>query len=189
MDFLMPDFTVLTACSRPSNLPHLAEALAAIPNPHGYTLHWWVIFDAAEPGPVPDVPGWATVATCHRSPGNWGHAHVNLALDMIDSGLIWILDDDNLPHPDLLACQYEPDTLTLIGQQVDRDRVRIPQPSAGNVDKAQIVADRAIVGEIRLPLDCFGDGKFVELLYAAHPEALRIDPTIRAFYNRLAWPQ
>lgn len=187
----MPDFTVLTACSRPGNLPRLAEALASIPNPHGYALRWWVIFDAAEaaPWPGPGVPGWEVSTMAHRSPGNWGHAHVNLALDLLDSGLIWILDDDNLPHPDLLTCQYEPNTLTLIGQQVAADRVRVPQPSAGNVDKAQIVADRAIVGEIRLPLDCFGDGRFVELLYAAHPEALRIDPAVRSYYNRLAWPE
>jgi hypothetical protein len=183
----MPDFTVLTACSRPDNLPRMAEALKAQVNPHGYALHWWVIFDAAEPGPVPDVPGWSVAAMAHRSPGNWGHAHVNLALDMIGSGLVWILDDDNLPHPDLLTCQYEPNTLTLIGQQVDANTVRVPAPSAGNVDKAQIVADRAIIGDIRMPLDCFGDGKFVELLYAAHPESLRIDPTIRSNYNAISW--
>jgi hypothetical protein len=185
----MPHFTVVTACSRPGNLPRLAEALASIPNPHGYTLSWWVIFDAPEAGDVPDVPGWSVYALAHHAPGSWGHEQANCALDWIPGGFVWILDDDNLPHPDLLTCQYEPNTLTLIGQQVDANTVRVPQPSAGNVDKAQIVVDRAIVGDTRLPLDCFGDGKFVELLYAAHPEALRIDPTVRAFYNRLTWPQ
>ena len=184
----MPDFTVLTACSRPANLPRLAEALADLPNPHDYALSWWVIFDAVEPGAVPDVPGWSIRSMAHRSPGNWGHDHVNLALDWLRSGFFWILDDDNLPHPDLLTCRYEPGTIALIGQQVTADYVRVPEPACGKVDKAQIVADRAAVGDIRLPLDCFGDGRFVEMLFAARPESLRIDPEVRSFYNRLAWP-
>lgn len=184
----MPDFTVVTACSRPGNLPRLARSLASLANPHGYGLRWWVIFDADAPGEVPPAKGWAIEAAALPSPGNWGHAQANLALDRISHGFVWILDDDNLPHPDLLACRYEPNTLTLIGQQVTADNVRIPQPACGLVDKAQIVADRAAIGDIRMPLDCFGDGRFVELLYAAHPEALRIDPTVRANYNRLTWP-
>ncbi len=184
----MPPFTVLTACSRPANLPALAEALAALSNPHGYSLAWWVIFDAIDPGDVPAVPDWTVRAMAMRSPGNWGHDQTNLALDWLASGFLWILDDDNLPHPDLLTCRYEPSTITLIGQQVTADTVRVPQPAAGLVDKAQIVADRAAVGDIRLPLDCFGDGRFVEMLFAARPEAFRIDPTARAFYNRIQWP-
>lgn len=184
----MPDFSVLTACSRPGNLPRLAESLAALPNPYGYDLVWVVVFDAPEVGPVPDVPGWSVLASAHHAPGNWGHAQVNRALDTIESGWIWILDDDNLAHPDLLTCAYEPGTFTLIGQEVTPHYFRVPQPSAGNVDKAQIVADREAIGDIRMPLDCFGDGRFVELLHAARPESLRIDPTVRAYYNRLAWP-
>lgn len=184
----MPPFTVITACSRPGNLPALAEALAALSNPHGYDLAWWVIFDAASVGPVPDVPGWEIRVMPSYSPGNWGHAQANLALDMIEAGFVWILDDDNLPHPDLLTCRYEPGTITLIGQQVTADYVRVPEPACGKVDKAQIVADRAAVGDTRLPLDCFGDGRFVEMLFAARPESLRIDPEVRSFYNRLAWP-
>lgn len=181
-------FTAITACSRPDNLPALAASLAALPNPHGYELHWWVVFDAPEAGPVPDVPGWTVHVLAHREPGNWGHAQANRAMDEIRDGFVWILDDDNLAHPGLLACRYEPGTVTLIGQQVSADSVRVPAPSAGNVDKAQIVADRAVVGDVRLPLDCFGDGRFVELLHAARPEATRIDPEVRAFYNRLQWP-
>jgi len=184
----MLPFTVITACSRPQNLPALAEALASLTNPHGYALAWWVVFDAASVGGVPEVPGWDVQVLASYSPGNWGHAQANLALDMIEAGFVWILDVDNLPHPDLLTCRYEPGTITLIGQQVTADYVRVPEPACGKVDKAQIVADRAAVGDIRLPLDCFGDGRFVEMLFAARPESLRIDPEVRSFYNRLAWP-
>jgi len=186
----MPPFTIITACSRPANLPALASPLAALRNPHGYSLAWWVIFDAPEAraGGGPKVPGWEVSTMAHHEPGNWGHAQFNRALDWLTDGHFWILDDDNLPHPDLLTCRYEPGTITLIGQQVTSDYVRIPEPACGKVDKAQIVADRAAVGDIRLPLDCFGDGRFVEMLFAARPESLRIDPEVRSFYNRLAWP-
>ena len=183
----MPHFTVVTACSRPGNLPRLAEALATIPNPHSYTPHWVVVFDAPEIGDVPPAGGWHIWPMAHHAPGSWGHAQANRALDLIGGGFVWILDDDNLPHPDLLARQYEPGTVTLIGQQVTADYVRIPEPACGKVDKAQVVADRAAIGDIRLPLDCFGDGRFVELLHAARPEAFRIDPTVRAYYNRTRW--
>lgn len=181
-------FSVITACSRPDNLPALAEALASLPNPHGYSLEWWVIFDAPEPGPVPEVPGWTVHVLAHHAPGSWGHEQANRAMDAIGSGWVWILDDDNLPHPDMLRCRYEPGTVNLVGQQVTSETVRVPQPHAGLVDKAQIIADLSAVGDIRMPLDCFGDGRWVEALHAARPEAFRIDPAVRAYYNRLRWP-
>lgn len=181
-------FSAITACSRPDNLPALAAALAALPNPHGYALEWWVVFDAPEAGPVPDVPGWSVSVMVHHAPGSWGHEQANRAMDAIGSGLVWILDDDNLPHPDMLRCRYEPGTINLVGQQVAADVVRVPQPAAGLVDKAQIIADLAAVGSIRMPLDCFGDGRWVEAMYAANPGAFRLDPAVRTYYNQLRWP-
>lgn len=172
---------IITPCSRPENLPALAESIAACPNPHGYPLTWWVVFDADEPGPVPTIPG-VTVSLSHREPG-WGHAQRNFALEQIRSGLVATLDDDNLLHPGFLSHRYEPGRAYLLTQ--DRgDRILIPEPRVTQVDSGQIVIDRGLIGGRRFPLGYCGDGEFVEALAAAGVGFER-PGGVRAWYNRI----
>jgi hypothetical protein len=191
------NLAVVTAVSRPENLgaifPHVRRG-AAVP---GLTLTWYVVHDAvAVARPLPDRPAWVVEEAFHR-PGTVGKAQVNHVLRTHLAGrdtFVWVLDDDNLPHPDFFlafrnAAALHPDAHGFaFAQEVRPGAVRRVSPQsmrACHIDQAQYVWSARGCGGALLPEGYVGDGQFVEALYHAHPERWVLDDRVLTYYNRL----
>lgn len=148
---------VLTAVTRPENLPKLAASLDP----------------ATELG---IAVCWRTRADPERQ-HEGGQALKNEMLDDDDDpeGWVYILDDDNIAHPQffaqLLAClEAHPDArMIAIAQQhrsgwvrqVNRQMLR-----QTHVDAGQVVIRKDAIGDQRIPLDYCGDGAWIEAIAA-----------------------
>jgi hypothetical protein len=167
---------VLTACTRPENLPALAASLAPAAAA-GVDLHWHVGFDLER-----------------RHPG--GQGVKNALLDDVADGWVWILDDDNTAAPGFFAAlarvvarEEAPVWLVACAQRtaggvryVSRGTLR---PT--HVDTAQLVARRDVIGAQRIPEHYCGDGEWIAALAAGIPDAAIVylnDPVV-VTYNAL----
>jgi len=183
---MKPKLTVVTPCSRPQNLARLAESLREAES--HFDLQWLVVHDCRSsmcdiPPPAPTFGKWSwTIMHAASGPGQVaGHAQVNHALDRINEGLVWRLDDDNLPVPGFFKALNEAEQdfpnvdVFLFGQHAigryDEARwptgVAPPTPLTGVMDSAQFVFRREALGGLRFqPDDYKADGAFIEALVA-----------------------
>lgn len=184
---------IVTPVTRPNNLECIHNSITrsfrrALPN-------WWVVFDAAAKfTPLP--PSWRNVVFWGPGPNRAGIAGYqlrNFALELICSGWVYFLDDDNLVHPNLEtawlgAVKEHPDAKWFIFRQVRRSgevylRPHCP-PRIGLVDVGQcIIAVDALRG-YRFREDRYdADGELFQRMAAAVPPVC-IDEEA-TFYNAL----
>mgnify|MGYP001202445677 CR=1 FL=1 len=177
---------IITPCTRAQNLPIISQSIN-IPRA-SYT--WWIVFDA-EPGSIPHhlIPKNARALYHHNSKSVVGHAQRNYALQFIDDGLVYFLDDDTTLHPDLYAetCthdmqhdfihfdQQNPDGTKRIGGKVE----------VNHIDTGSAVVSRQLIGNTRFRTDLYNaDGYFWKTIVqkATHP---RYIPKALSTYNAL----
>jgi hypothetical protein len=196
---------IITACSRPENLPRIATALA---HPAPFEVKWWVSVDAGvDRGETPAIKPWpgewprgltlALWLSTHR--GTWGGAQRNDCLDQIEdrSEWVWHLDDDNLPHPRFweVASQAIADHPKATGLIFHQQRFDgwppgptgiLPNDQSQGVDTAQFLFRRSAIGNIRWRTDRYDhDRLFFEAVAAANPgQIVRIDE-VCTYHNAL----
>lgn len=133
---------VLTAVSRPENLPRIAESLAtAVVKAPNVKVCWrW---------------GWDLE---RRHVG--GQAVKNALLDDVEDGWVWILDDDTLVHPDVLTVVqgYENAEAVVVAQQRTDGRVLWGELVVGSIDVGQVFLRRHLIVDHRIPETYDGDG-------------------------------
>ena len=162
---------ILTAVSRPENLPRIAESLAeAALRAPAVNVHWHWRFD-----------------TARRHVG--GQALKNEMLEEVSDGWVWVLDDDTLAHKDILqlASSFSNRDAIVFSQlrtdgrvlSAHRDNV-IP----GSVDIGQGFLRRELIAEHRIPDDYNGDGLFLQ---AVLPGAdVLYHPAVASLHNAIS---
>lgn len=175
----------LTPSARPENLPQVAEALAvAHGNAPDVDLQWHVSIDQHRQ----HVGGWALR---------------NRMLDRIDDGWIWLLDDDTLAHPDVLARAYanhrKADVVVWSqderpasfppGRAVEGElwngELRDKVPSGDSVfDAGMAVFQRKLLGAYRFELNHSADGYLWDFLLGRTRRIVYLDEVL-CHYNRL----
>ncbi len=165
---------ILTAITRPENLPALAASLTGA-LAHGVAVCWHWLADSE-----------------HAAIG--GQALKNQMLDAIADGWVWVLDDDNTAHPDFFdvlsqAAREHPDARAFVlSQELPGGTVRHADAAAmrvDHVDIAQVVLRRDLIGDARLDLSYGGDGMLIEQLHRHYPtDFVYIDRPV-CYYNRL----
>jgi hypothetical protein len=160
---------VLTAVSRPENLPRVAESLsAAAMNVPDVKVCWHWRFDLER-----------------KHVG--GQALKNEMLDEIEEGWVWVLDDDTEAHPDVLGAKdFEAYDAVVFSQVRSDGRVLLAAPEnvvPGSIDINQAFLRRDLIGDLRIPIHYDGDGMFLNavlkqgnVLY--HPAALSLHNSI-----------
>ena len=194
---------VITPCSRPENLPVLASSMVA-GNVY-FKLHWWVV-----PDPILNdvVSAGCTFAygelhLCKLPKKKQldcvaGKAQVNHALDLIQARptaeeWVWVLDDDNVAHPDffrsLRTATLDDDVKAVAFAQLSKSGgVRAVAPTAMkecSVDQAQFVLRRDLIGDARYLLKYTADGEFAERLHWRDPAAWQFCNEPVTYYNWL----
>lgn len=146
---------VLTAITRPENLPRLSASLDAAFE-SGVEICWHTRTD-------PD----------RQFVGGQALKNEMLDDDNDSDGWVWILDDDNIAHPDLftalMACvKARPEARLIVIAQQHRTRY-IRRASRQmlrqtHVDAGQVVIRRDAIGERRIPPHYCGDGEWIETI-------------------------
>ncbi|WP_439623382.1 glycosyltransferase [Gemmata sp.] len=182
--------TVVTPLSRLLNLPALEETVAAMRAASRWPVRWYVVFDPAV-APRPVLGAWRTGSASGNNA--FGNAARNRAIDDIDAGWVYFLDDDNTVHPTLVPALYRAaDDSTAPGfvvRLLNRDgSERLPaRPDAGvgEIDTAQFVWDRSAIGGVRWELNRYdADGDFFYQV-RARAGVPRIAAGGAAYYNAL----
>lgn len=152
-----PSLNIITPCSRPENLSRIWFYLnTRIPS---FDVKWHVIFDGSHVPSPPEVPGAVYVASESRR--NQGSDQRNNGLEQISEGLVWFLDDDNIPHPDFdkalrecLASAPSADVYAFGQTNAWGIPIRLATPEnmrKSGVDMAQLVIRRDAIGGARFP--------------------------------------
>lgn len=182
---------IITPCSRPYNLKKLYESI-------DFSCEWWIIFDSKtfqfqdfKPKNGIEVEiNYGAIAG-----GVAGKSQINFALDRITSGWVYVLDDDNLVHPDFKHL-LKWDEFTggaqgiIFSQQLSEGAVR--HNHAGNIkicqiDQAQFLLKRSLIGDRRYLNSYEADGMFISKLYRENPGKFIITNEVLSYYNRLTW--
>ncbi len=194
-----PVLHVITPCSRPENLPLLADSLRGAET--FFDLHWQIVLDGSKNLVLPNAADFAfsrqvwTSVTGRDEYNVGGKAAVNQGLDSCTDGWVWVLDDDNLAHPKFFPTLAEyiqavPAARAFAfaqGSKVGGVRPCGPEwMKECSIDQAQFVIRRDLIGELRYPLRYTGDGAFAELVYQHSPSAWRFCPEVVTYYNWLA---
>ena len=153
---------ILTACSRPSGLTRLADAIASAPA--CLQVVWHVGFDL----------------DCQHI---GGQAVKNRLLDEVQDGWVWVCDDDNLPVPGFFAwlTQQAPADLLLFAQRRQGRIAAAAAPRLDETDIAQAVIARTLIETCRIPEVYNGDGLFLVALAAQTSNIVLIDQPLTAY--------
>jgi hypothetical protein len=185
-----PQLTIITPYSRPGNLQRMlpgVERCRAV-----FDVHWMIVHDGSMP--LEGYPDWILPQSYHPPDPVAGKAQINYALETIETGWVWVLDDDNVVHPDFARNLQEmlvahPEAKAFVFAQICGNSIRGVGPHLVrecSIDQAQFVLRRNFIGHYRYPVKYTGDGAFVEMLHAIEPQAFRFCPTPSVYYNALS---
>jgi glycosyltransferase involved in cell wall biosynthesis len=197
-----PLFNIITRCSRTKNLLSVKDSIFnQSPN-----VIWHVYFDTLhlkdiDADLLTELQDPNIKITFKKSiPGDYGHQFINDAIDLIQDGWIYVLDDDNILHEDFISTLTtyileNPDKKAFIfNQKVDgkdftKLDIRVAKPENMKVqlvDMAQFLLRRDLIGEMRLKSgDYKADGYFIEDVYKSNPEDFLFINEVICYYNYL----
>lgn len=191
----MSKLTIITPCSRPENLAALKESVA--PGRELFDLLWMVVYDELMIPRSTDSPCEPFIE-CHWYGDQMsvaGKGQINFALERIELGWVWVLDDDNLVHPsffklfDEMTRQYPEAQAFVFSQQHQSGFVRFASPDSvkvAHIDQAQYVLDRSLIGSNRYRLEYAADGEFIERLLSQQKPTCHFETAVMCYYNWLA---
>ena len=198
---------IITRCTRPENLTKIEKSIF---NTDKFKITWHICVDtsklsgkdfAEKSNLIHQFPDVITYAIeCDE--GDYGHDMINLTIDKIKDGFIYIIDDDNIIHPDFYNTIHEqisidPNKSYIFNQKVGGNDftgidVRKAAPEnihVGGIDMAQFLLKRDIIGESRLaPSTYTADGIFIEKLYKNNIDSFLLIDRILCYYNYLKKP-
>lgn len=190
----MSKLTIITACTRPENLVTIRKSIE--PGLAIFDLVWMIVYDESKMVKGKDATDapfiqsfWFgdTSSVC-------GNGQRNFALQQIKDGWVWVLDDDNIVHPNFFPLLNE-----MIEANVNAKAFLLPQQHRNGyvrpvsrdyvretfIDQAQYVLDRGLIGERRYIMKYTADGEFIERLFAASPSVFHLGTEVMCYYNWL----
>lgn len=203
---------IITACIRPQNLKVLHQSFKTALQECGHEvpITWHIVLDerkanehhflakAVETKQLDfdsEIPINLMINDTFKT--SWD-SPVNYVLKRITSGLVCLVDDDNIMHPDFLKCIY-PAYLQgskgflfhqLLGVDKSNNKhVRFAKPSRikpACVDSAQFCFDRSIIENVEWsPKINIPDGVFISDVWQKHSNLIKIIDEILCYYNYL----
>jgi hypothetical protein len=179
---------IITACSRP-------ETLDAIYKTMRFDLIgcWYIIYDTSKgrsythkftENPKVKEIDWDEEGVC-------GHPQINHALDLIKEGMVYILDDDNIIHPNFWAfAPFFKESYIYTWDQLRHVKMNIV--ITGNkvfetqIDTAMFIVPRKLIGDLRWdPNQRGADGRFIKALWEKDSSVFRYINKIMCFFNYL----
>jgi O-antigen biosynthesis protein len=193
----MINLSILTRCSRFDNLKKVKDSIFTTDK---FNLTWHVMFDTTilkdiDAELLSDIQSRGGKTYFIKSiPGDYGHQMLNRAIDDIQDGFVYILDDDNIIHEDFYETIYEsiinnPDKLGFVFEQkvagkdftgLDIRTCGPDQMKVSQVDSAQYLLHRSLIGNIRL-----NQGNYIADSIYAEEVYVNNDPSKFLFINKV----
>jgi hypothetical protein len=161
---------VLTACTRPLNLPQMTASL--LEWGRDADIEWHISFDL-------------------KRTAIGGQRIKNDMLDQIEWGYVFFLDDDTVAHPLL----YERAQKALAGvapavvfsqehSELGTLHAAPENVTIGGIDIGQAIVRRDVIGDHRIPETYAGDGEFYEAVLRGREDVVYLDEVL-SFHNAL----
>lgn len=191
---------IVTAVSRPQNVRLITDNIKSVITK--CEVRWYLIFDSLKVEKC--VPN-----NCYYYdfiPGDIsGAPQKNRALDLIDDGWVYFLDDDNLMHEEYESCFLEKIKIKrniykngikqqgkvqgVVFNQLFADgsyRGGVDRKNGSSVDCGQFTLEREIIGNQRFNLDFYAsDGVFFQEIYNMHKEKIIFADEPFTYYNAI----
>ena len=202
MDTSKVKLTLLTPSIREQNLPVIARQIAEYH--HGeFDLTWLIVLDFPEdhtlPSDVAEALDRPWIQYCfHQDAKSFkGISQCNHGLDLVSTGFVCFSADDNCPHPQffqrlegVIAADSSKRAIIVSEQRSDGRGILRAAPEnmrVGQVDGAQIVVHRSLLGNWRFPLHDCCDGLLCEWLHREHEDKIVYVDDILAGFEVLRW--
>jgi hypothetical protein len=185
---------IITPCSRVENLWKLYESIN-FPN-----YRWIVVFDGLKVDGIPEtLPPTVEPYIVADETGISGNPQRNHALELVEDGWVYFLDDDNLIHPELYSTveplshaydfihfkQSESYNPHEVGELQYDIRIRGDVVKLGWIDTHQYITRVELIGDTRWVNDLYeADGVFAEQVYGKATNPLWVDKFL-SVYNEL----
>lgn len=187
--------TIITPCSRVENLWKVYESIN-FPN-----YRWIVVFDGLKVNSIPEnLPPTVEPYIVSDESGISGNPQRNHALDLVEDGWVYFLDDDNLIHPELYSNVEPYSTMYefIHFKQADsynpheeNEELRYDSRMMGDkvvcgwIDTHQWIVHSKVIGDIRWVNDVYeADGIFAETIYNKTTKTIWLDKYL-SIYNEL----
>jgi len=210
MTIISNQLNVITACIRPNNLPLLAQSFA-IANKLKIPINWIIVIDGRyvrDTDPIKRVeeivskiidPNLTIVILLNDTYLKTWESPINLALALIKSGLVCIVDDDNIMHPEFIQTVYpiylKEQSVGFVFHQLmsiekgGNLKVRIAKFANLKPDKfdtAQFAITRDLIGDLKwCTTSNQPDGLFINTLFEEKRNKFKILDKILSYYNYL----
>jgi glycosyltransferase involved in cell wall biosynthesis len=206
----MHRLVLTTPCTRPENLDEIHRSIFECAGTAHFNIEWNIVFDANALSEIPvtvlekyaEDPNVILTFNRAGTEDQWSaHAHINKVLRGLHGQDFWhyVVDDDNILHPELLArihsvLEQQPQARGFIFSQSVGGRdfsgldVREAKPenvALSKIDQAQCFLHSSLIGNRRYPTDYLGDGRFIVDVYRACPGAFIFLPEVLCYYNKL----
>ena len=203
---------IITRCTRPQNLLTVKDSIFQYTNWDihytNWDIHWHIIFDT---NAISSLDGEMlhdlqkdhyqeiTIYFMRSTPGDMAHSLISKIIDYIDiESYVYILDDDNILHPNFLDRTYElifDESVKGIifsqhigGKDFTGQEIRVAAPEnikVQKIDMAQFILSKEIIDIRFTPGTYVADGMFIEdIFYRRSKDFLVIDEVL-CYYNYL----
>lgn len=200
--------TIITACSRPDNLPKIHQSLldAGVKDKFSH-FSWFVIFDNSILQTIEELKKTypflesATVVKSSASNAIGGYSHKNQAIEIVrkifPESWLYFLDDDTVMHPrftKLVDILDDSKSLAIFDQSFDEFRLRhtasCKDIRPGRIDMGQYCLNLKNVHDFKFDEDKYdSDGTEVQKLYKKIGESgVQIINEVFSFFNYLNPP-
>lgn len=175
---------IITPCSRPHNLQTMYNSI------NFDKIHLWcIIYDTRKIEFVKNFNHSKIIELECKDEGTAGHQIRNMALNIIDDGLLYFLDDDNIMHPFFwnLMDHFKSGHLHTFNLLYQNGTILYGNnPTPKNIDTSQYVFDKSLVNNIRFNMSNYcADGIFIKTIYENNKEKTIYFNHIAAYYNWL----
>lgn len=177
--------SIITACSRPQNLRQIFDSIK-----FPLVKTWYIIYDTSKCRSYDfqfATEKQVVELTCD-TPGFAGHPQINMALDIIEDGFVYIMDDDNVFHEKFwkLLPTLDPEFI----YTWDQDRIQEGRILKGGqieeqkIDTSQFIVPRKFIGSVKWAVHkSAGDFRFISQIYKSHEEKFKYIPEIACYHN------
>jgi glycosyltransferase involved in cell wall biosynthesis len=197
----MINLNIITRCTRTTKLKEIFESFDF--EQKKFKINWHLLFDIRVLSSLPTdlivfLQDRAICKYMESDPKDFGHDMINKTIDNIEDGLIYILDDDNIIHPEFwilldewsnefdnydgLIYSQKIGGIDFTGQDVrtaSSENVKVSK-----IDMAQFCLKKSLIGENRIPKGYYvGDGMFIEDLFKKESHRFKVIDHIGCYYN------
>lgn len=177
--------SIITACSRPQNLKQIYDSID-----FSLVYKWYIVYDTSKCRTYElqfATEDKILELTCNIE-GFAGHPQINMALDLIKDGFVYVMDDDNIFHKkfwSLLPSLDSEFVYTWDQNRIQEGRIlKGGQIEEKKIDASQFIVPRNLIGSTRWVVHKdAGDFRFISQIYKAHKDKFKYIPKVACYHN------